>query len=85
MAYGTNDVYVKDMSTNDPKIESYLQQLNNDQLLKYHDRLIDTYDDDCFQASYELNKATHRGGSRLKCGQWAKLIRNHIHSIATTN
>ena len=78
MAYGTNDVYAQNMLTNDPTIESYFQQLNNVQLLKYHDRLIDTYDDDCFQASYELNKATKRGGSRLKCGQWAKLIRNHI-------
>ena len=83
--YGTDDLYVQNMLTSDPTIETYFKQLNNDQLIKYHDRLVDTYDDDCFQASYELNKVTCRGGSRLRCDQWAKLIRDHIHSITTTN
>ena len=78
--YGTDDLYVQNMLTNDPNIDKLLSRLTLEQLLKYFDRLIDKYDDDCYTASCELDRAAYRGSRFITCEDWAKLIQQQILS-----
>ena len=73
------------MLTNDPNIEKLLSKLTLTQLLKYFDRLIDKYDDDCYTASCELDRAAYRGSRFISCEDWAKLIQQQILSKEKTN
>ena len=73
------------MLTNDPNIEKLLSRLTLTQLLKYFDRLIDKYDDDCYTASCELDLAAYRGSRSITCEDWANLIQQQILSKEKTN
>ena len=73
------------MLTNDPNIEKLLSKLTLTQLLKYFDRLIDKYDDDCYTASCELDLAAYRGSRSITCEDWANLIQQQILSKEKTN
>jgi len=68
------------MLTNDSNIDKLLSRLTLEQLLKYYDRLIDKYDDDCYTASCELDRAAYRGSRVITCEDWAKLIQQQILS-----
>ena len=66
------------------KLDELVSQLTLVELLKFNDRLIDTYDHDCYQASQELNELTFRGGERLDRSDWEKIILKHILSHTVT-
>ena len=66
------------------KLDELVSQLTLVELLKFNDRLIDTYDHDCYLASQELNELTFRGSERLDRSDWEKIILKHILSHTVT-
>ena len=65
---------------NERTIESILQKEPIESLYKWHERLVDKYDDDRFQAAVDLDLKTYRGRDGLTHHEWGQIIRIFIQS-----
>ena len=82
-APGTNTSSDNLMPSSETYTTSQLNKYTTEELLKYHDRLVDDHDYDRFIASKELNLHTYRastGEELLNRYQWSKLIRTILIS-----